>query len=130
MQNSDSHPVNSMLLLAPCKLDAITGKYENNVNNKLCKMCDINDTKFDFELVCPKYLILRQKYIKPYYSKKPSVYKLCHLLISSRNSLSILCKNFSEAFIHRNNVICVVCSSLCCIILAILLLFKVLHCVV
>ena len=51
-------------------------------------MCDFNDTeaRFHFELVCPKYLILRQRYIKPYHFKKPSVglYKLCQLL-SSKN---------------------------------------------
>ena len=51
-------------------------------------MCDFTDTeaRFHFELVCPKYLILRQRYIKHYHFKKPSVglYKLCQLL-SSKN---------------------------------------------
>ena len=79
--------------LSSCKLNAITGKYENIDNNKLCKMCDLNDIvdKFHFVLVYPKYLILRQKYIKPYYLKKPSVYKLCEILNSNRNFLSNLC---------------------------------------
>ena len=55
--------------LSSCKLNAITGKYKNNDNNKLCKMCDLNDIEdeFHFVLLCPKYLILRQKYIKPYF---------------------------------------------------------------
>ena len=90
--------------LSSCKLNAITGKYKNNDNNKLCKMCDLNDIEdeFHFVLVCPKYLILRQKYIKPYFFKKPSVYKLCQLLSSNRNSLTNLCKFFSEAFIQRH----------------------------
>ena len=35
-----------------------------------------------------KYLILRQKYVTPYYSENPSVYKLCPLLSSNRNYLS------------------------------------------
>ena len=44
---------------------------KNNDNNKLCKMCDLNDKEdeFHFVLVCPKYLILRQKYMKPYFLK-------------------------------------------------------------
>ena len=44
-------------------------------------MCDLNDIadEWHFVLVCPKYLILRQNYIKPYYSKKPGVYKLRQL---------------------------------------------------
>ena len=84
--------------LSSCKLNAITGKYKNNDNNKLCKMCDLNDIEdeFHFVLVCPKYLILRQKYIKPYFYKKPSVYKLCQLLSSNRNSLTNLCKFFPK----------------------------------
>ena len=67
-------------------------------------MCDQNDIEdeFHFVLVCPKYLILRQKYIKPYFFLKPSVYKLCQLLSSNRNSLTNLCKYFSEAFIQRH----------------------------
>ena len=61
----------SKFRLSSCKLNAITGKYKNNDNNKLCKMCDLNDIEdeFHFVLVCQKYLILRQKYIKPYYFK-------------------------------------------------------------
>ena len=70
-------------------------------------MCDLNDIEeeFHFVLVRPKYLILRQKYIKPYFFKKQSVYKLCQLLSSTfcnRNSLTNLCKFFSEVFIQRN----------------------------
>ena len=44
-------------------------------------MCDLNDIedKFHFVLVCPKYLILRKKNIKPYYFQKPRVYKPCQL---------------------------------------------------
>ena len=67
-------------------------------------MCDLNDIEeeFHFVLVRPKYLILRKKYIKPYFFKKQSVYKLCQLLSSNRNSLTNLCKFFSEAFFQRN----------------------------
>ena len=66
-------------------------------------MCDLNgiEDQFHFVLVCPKHLILRQKYIKPYYLKKPSVYKLCQLSSSDRNYLSNLCKFLSETFTHR-----------------------------
>ena len=78
--------------LSSCKLNAITCKYKNNDNNKLCKMCYLNDIedKFHFVLLCPKYLMFRQKYINPYLLKKPSVYKLCRLLTSNRNSLTNL----------------------------------------
>ena len=70
-------------------------------------MYDLNDIEdeFHFVLVCPKYLISRQKYIKPYCFKKPSVYKLCQLLSSNRKSLTNLCNFFPKAFIQRSEVI-------------------------
>ena len=51
----------------------------------MCYLNDIED-EIHFILVCPKCLMLRQKYIKHYF-KKPSVYKLCQLSSSNRNSL-------------------------------------------
>ena len=53
-------------------------------------MFDLNDIedKFHFVLVCPKYLISRQKYVKPYYFKKPSEYKLRQFISSNRQYFS------------------------------------------
>ena len=57
----------------------------------MCELNDIADKKTNSDhFVCPKYLILRQKYTKPYYLKKPSIYKLCQLLCCNRNSPKLL----------------------------------------
>ena len=72
-------------------------------------MCDLNDieNEFHFVLVCPKYLTLRQKYIKPYSFKKARVglYKLCQLLSSrpNRNFLSNSCKKFPKLLFKEIN---------------------------
>ena len=56
-------------------------------------MCGLNDIEgeFHFVLACPKYLILRQKYTKPQYFKKPSVV------------YSNVCNSFAKLLIIENN---------------------------
>ena len=67
--------------------------------NRKCKFCitDVED-EMHFILLCPLYLGLRSCLIKPYYWKKPSVYKLLQLL--STTNVKELC-NLGK-FIYRS----------------------------
>ena len=63
-----------------------TGRYQATARNlRNCPKCnnDIED-EYHFVLKCPFYTDLRSKYVKPYYWKKPSVFKLVQLF-SVRN---------------------------------------------
>ena len=59
------------------------GRYRNELReNRLCILCNLNDIEdeFHFILKCPFYSNLRQTYIKPYYYRNPSVFKLVQLM--------------------------------------------------
>jgi hypothetical protein len=63
------------------KLSIETGRFCNTgKKERLCTHCkmDIAD-EYHFVLACPLYSDLRSKFIKPYYYKKPSVFKLIQL---------------------------------------------------
>ena len=65
------------------KLEVEQGRYYNVARNeRLCKMCSKSEIEdeFHFLLVCPYYDNFRKMYIKKYYYKKPSTYKLIQLL--------------------------------------------------
>ena len=58
------------------------GRYTNDrKENRKCTLCDLNDIEdeFHFVLKCPFYSLLRKQYIKEYYYKKPSVFKMIQL---------------------------------------------------
>ena len=59
-----------------------TGRYNATDRSKrTCFSCvDEIEDEYHFILVCPLYHSLRKQYIKPYYWKNPSVYKLIKLL--------------------------------------------------
>ena len=62
-----------------------TGRYsQNRVDRaqRICTLCNKSDIEdeYHFVLVCPVYSILRQKYIRPYYYNRPSVYKFTLLM--------------------------------------------------
>ena len=75
----------SRLRLSSHQLCIETGRYSQNRVDRaqrictLCKKSDIED-EYHFVLVCPVYSILRQKYIRPYYYNRPSVYKFTLLM--------------------------------------------------
>ena len=59
------------------------GRYRNELREiSFCTFCNQNDIEdeFHFILKCPLYSNLRQTYIKPYYYRNPSVFKIVHLL--------------------------------------------------
>jgi hypothetical protein len=62
-----------------------------------CFNCDsLIEDEFHFILKCPVYNNLRKRYIKPYYWKKPSVFKLLQLY--SAQNIKDMC-NLGK-FIH------------------------------
>ena len=82
------------------------GRYNAiNRNNRKCKFCitDVEDEMY-FILLCPLYLGLRSCLIKPYYWKKPSVYKLLQLFNTNNiKELYNLGKYVYRAFKLRND---------------------------
>ena len=85
-----------------------TGRYTNIPReNRICALCnyDIED-EFHFILKCPFYNELRKHYIKPYFWKRPSVYKLVQIFttdnVTELNNLGIYLK---KCEILRNNLL-------------------------
>lgn len=67
------------LRLSSHDLKIETGRYDNLTRDcRQCESCNLNviEDEFNFLLLCPSLRCLRDKYIKKYYSRKPSVYKL------------------------------------------------------
>lgn len=54
-----------------------------------------------FLLICPSLRSLREKYIKKYYSRKPSVYKVTQLLHVSTTNTKDLC-NYGKYLYYAN----------------------------
>jgi hypothetical protein len=63
---------------------------------RICDFCNYSciEDEFHFILKCNKYDNMRKKYIKPYYWKKPSAFKLVQLFLYSaekvRNCLIVM----------------------------------------
>ena len=101
----------SQLRLAAHQLRIVTGRYsQNRVDRalRLCTLCNGSHIEDEYHLVaiCPAYNQLREKYIRPYYYKRPSVYKFT-LLMRSTNTKIVknLAKFVSEAFSFRNTLV-------------------------
>ena len=89
----------------------VTGRYsQNRVDRalRLCTLCNGShiEDEYHFVAICPAYNQLREKYIRPYYYKRPSVYKFT-LLMRSTNTTIVknLAKFVSEAFSFRNTLV-------------------------
>ena len=93
----------SKLRLSSHQLLIETGRHKNverkNRKRTLCNLNEIED-EFHFILVCPFYKEIREMYLKKYYCKKPSMYKLIELLNSSSvkilNGIGIFYKKANE----------------------------------
>ena len=48
--------------------------------DKKCTLCNEIKDKYHVMLICPRYTVLRKKYLKKYYIVKPSMYKFVTLL--------------------------------------------------
>ena len=108
-----SKPVNriSQKYIAKYRLSAHNlnierGRYQNiNRPDRKCDKCSLNDLEdeFHFILKCPYYDDLRKTYIKPYYYKKPSVFKLIRLLsVQNVKELNKLCQFLMKASKRRS----------------------------
>ena len=75
---------------------------------RLCTLCNGShiEDEYHFVAICPAYNQLREKYIRPYYYKRPSVYKFT-LMMRSTNTTIVknLAKFVSEAFSFRNTLV-------------------------
>ena len=74
---------------------------------RLCLYCDQRqlDDEFHFICQCPVMQDIRNKYIKTYFTRRPSVYKLCELFKSTNKTiLTNLCKFIKEAFQRRQSL--------------------------
>jgi hypothetical protein len=74
-------PITMIRLLAH-HLSIETGPYNKNGDaTRYCYVCiDVTEDEFHFILKCPLYNDLRKHYIKPYFLKKTSTFKLFQLL--------------------------------------------------
>ena len=71
----------------------------------MCDRSDIED-EYHFVLICPVYSQIRQKYIRPFYYLRPSVYKFIKLMQSNQiNVLRNLGKYVYESFAIRKSLI-------------------------
>lgn len=86
-----------------------TGRYRNIVRNeRICRICNSEDIEdeYHFLFICPFYQVLREKRIKLYYWKKPSVFKLIQLLSTTNvKELTMLSKYIYDATQLRNSMI-------------------------
>ena len=69
--------------LSSHNLNIESGRYKNELRSKrICTLCNLRDVEdeFHFILKCPKYQEIRNLYIKKYYFRRPSAFKLIQLL--------------------------------------------------
>ena len=74
---------------------------------RLCTLCDRSDIEdeYHFVLICPVYSQIRQKYIRPFYYLRPSLYKFIKLMQSNEiNVLRNLGKYVYESFAIRKSL--------------------------
>ena len=75
-------------------------------SERICQLCNLDiEDEFHFVLKCPVYCDLRKKYIKHYYWRRPSVFKLVQLL--SVNNVKELCSlgKIRDAFKLRSSLL-------------------------
>ena len=79
-----------------------TGRFSNNRtprNERVCLLCNMNEVEdeFYFMFICPKYSILRRKYIDNYYFRSPSMYKLVELFIKQETRIILNVAHYIES---------------------------------
>ena len=73
-----------------------TGRY-TNIDRKfrICTHCNMRviENEYHFLIVCPKYITIRQKYLKPYFFRWPTLNKFTNLMTNtSTNAINNLAK--------------------------------------
>ena len=79
-----------------------TGRFSNNRtprNERVYLLCNMNEVEdeFHFMFICPKYSILRRKYIDNYYFRSPSMYKLVELFIKQEKRIILNVAHYIES---------------------------------
>ncbi len=99
----------TQIRLSAHKLQIEYGRYRNiDRQDRKCTLCNLNDVEdeFHFILKCPVYNDLRNKYIKSYYRRRPSMFKLIELLNVDRDKeINNLCKFLYAARKLRHNLL-------------------------
>ena len=101
----------SRLRLSSHQLQIETGRYaQNRIDRtlRLCSLCDKSDIEdeYHFVLVCSVYSQIRQKYIRPFYYIRPSVYKFTMLMQTKHTAtLKKIGKYIYESFALRKSLI-------------------------
>lgn len=97
------------LRLSSHNLYVETGRYYGIERaSRKCNLCVLNviEDEYHFVLQCPCYSDLRKQYLKSYYYKKPSTFKLVQLLSTENvKDLRNLCKFIYHAFNLRSATI-------------------------
>lgn len=90
-------------------LNVEKGRYKNLPRNeRKCSFCNMGEMEdeFHFVLVCPAFLDIREKYIKPYYYRKPSFFKFVQLFSKDNfKSTHKLCQYLVKATHRREQFI-------------------------
>ena len=74
------------------------------VTSRTCTLCNVIENEFHFVLECPLYSELRDTYIKPYFFKRPNMFKFISLINSSSETiLRNLALFIYKAFQLRNS---------------------------
>ncbi|XP_053375235.1 uncharacterized protein LOC128547230 [Mercenaria mercenaria] len=87
-----------------------SGRYGANRvehNQRYCLLCNSGDIEDEYHFIikCPVYDTIRKLYIKPYYYRRPSVYKFTQLMHNTqRSALLKLSKFIYNAFILRKGL--------------------------
>ena len=101
----------SRLRLSSHQLQIETGRYAQNRIDRtlhLCSLCEKSDIEdeYHFVLVCSVYSQIRQKYIRPFYYIRPSVYKFTMLMQTKHTAtLKKIGKYVYESFALRKSLI-------------------------
>lgn len=86
-------------------LNIETGRYcKTPLSQRVCALCDTGsiEDEFHFILTCPAFSELRQRFIKKYYYRRTSVFKLVQILsIQNTKTLSNLGKFLYHATERR-----------------------------
>ena len=87
-----------------------TGRHRNiDRNDRKCTLCNLDqiEDEFHFILICPFYKDIRENYIRQFYYRKPSMFKLIKLLncsnINTLNGIGIYYKLANEKRISQLN---------------------------
>ncbi len=74
--------------------------------DRICSLCCILEDEYHVIVVCPRYKVIRQLYIKPYYSRRPSMFKFAQLLntnnIKDQQKLAVCVKKIFA--LHKDTI--------------------------